>query len=650
MATDDASAAHWLAALRRHESRCFAAAMGAPLAAGLLLVAQVWLLAQVLGRMVQGQMALAELAPWVLGIVTLLALRALIHWLGERLASRAAERLKARVRQALFARLFELGPQWTRQQISGELASVLVDQVEQLDGYLTRYLPAVLAAVVLPLAFAVVLLPFDWVAALILLVTAPLIPVFMALVGWGAQAASARHQQAMVRLSGRFADRLRGAFTLRLFGRTQDEVAAMRAASHALSQKTLGVLRIAFLSSAVLEFFAALGVAGIALYIGLSYLGFLQVQARPVDLPLGLFALFMAPEVYNPLRQLAASYHDRAAAVAAVDQIAHLFQGLPQPAAPGARPRVRTPAYAPKEAGTGAGAGGRAAAPDAAMAQDATAAPGTAAAPAWIPVSPEPPAALQVRGLDMPDRHAGALWSRPLDLTLMQGEHLALMGASGVGKTSLLEALAGLRVPLAGEVQVLGWRWMAAAQAGLEPARVGPPPAVAGAGAGAGRCGSMVGGVATGVHAHPELGARLVFISQRPFFLAGTVADNLRLAAPATDAGQWQAALQRACAWDFVAASHEGLYTRLGEMGHGLSGGQLRRLALARLFLLDPGVVLLDEPTAHLDAATAHRVLTEIVRFCRGRTLILATHDARVADALGRCLVLQAGRDSACAG
>src|SRR5690606_21968346 len=233
----------------------------------------------------------------------------------ERASARAAERIKQSVRLALFERLLAQGPAWSRTRVSGELASAVVDQVDALDGFFSRYLPAVIAAAVLPPAFAVAVLPFD-------------------LVGWGAEAASRRHLRAFARLSGFFADRLRGLVTLKLYGRAEAEGQAVAAASEALRRRTMAVLRIAFLSSAVLEFFAALGVAGIAVYFGLTYLGFLDLRATPLTLQTGFFCLLMAPEVYAPLRQFAAHYHDRAAARAAVAQIAQVFDGLPEAAAP----------------------------------------------------------------------------------------------------------------------------------------------------------------------------------------------------------------------------------------------------------------------------------------------------------------------------
>ena len=320
----------WLMGLARTARYPLIVAGAAPLVSGALLVVQAWLLASVLDAAIVGGTPRHELLGGIAGIAGLMLLRACIAWAGERAGADASERIKRHVRQSLFLRLVQKGPYWSRGKTSGELASAVVDQVEALDGFFAKYLPAMAAAAMLPVAFAVVLLPVDVIAGLVLLITAPLIPLFMALVGWGAQGASRRHLRAFARLSGFFADRLRGLSTLKLYGRAQAEAQSVVAASDALRQRTMSVLRIAFLSSAVLEFFAALGVAGIAVYIGLTYLGFLDMRWSPLTLQAGLFCLLMAPEVYAPLRQFAAHYHDRATALAAVTQIALLFDGLPQ--------------------------------------------------------------------------------------------------------------------------------------------------------------------------------------------------------------------------------------------------------------------------------------------------------------------------------
>ncbi|WP_063581674.1 thiol reductant ABC exporter subunit CydD [Achromobacter ruhlandii] len=530
----------------------------APLASGALLVVQAWLLASVLDAAIVRQAPRLELLGQILAIAALMLARACMPWAGERAGADAAERIKRHVRQALFARLLRQGPDWSRKQASGEIASALVDQVEALDGFFSKYLPTMAAAALLPVAFSVLLLPVDVIAGLVLLITAPLIPLFMALVGWGAQGASRRHLRAFARLSGFFADRLRGLSTLKLYGRAEAEAASVAAASDALRQRTLSVLRIAFLSSAVLEFFAALGVAGVAVYIGLSYLGFLDLRWSPFTLQAGLFCLLMAPEVYAPLRQFAAHYHDRATALAAVSQIATLFDGLPQ---------VRSEA-APS-------------------------------APEAAPLSGTGGARLAVAGLTMtaPGRPQPVLSEAAL--ALAPGERVALMGPSGIGKSTLIEALARLR-PSQGDIRLDGVplaQWDEAA-----------------------------------------LRARVALIGQKPQLLAGSIADNIRLGRPDASDDAVREAARRACVLEFAQNLPQGLDTPLGSRGHGLSGGQAQRVALARLFLRDPGLILLDEPTAHLDEATQARVLDEILAFADGRTLLLATHSPLVAARFARVL------------
>ena len=534
----------------------------APLAGGVLLVIQAWLLASVLDAAIARQAPRSDLLGGILGIAALMLVRACIAWAGERAGAIAAERIKRQVRLALFERLVDKGPHWSRGQASGVLASAVVDQVEALDGFFAKYLPAMAAAAMLPVAFSVLLFPVDVIAGLVLLITAPLIPLFMALVGWGAQGASRRHLRAFARLSGFFADRLRGLSTLKLYGRAEAEAESVAAASDALRQRTLSVLRIAFLSSAVLEFFAALGVAGVAVYIGLTYLGFLDLRWSVLTLQAGMFCLLMAPEVYAPLRQFAAHYHDRAAALAAVTQIDAVFDGLPDVAPAGAAPVA--PAAAPR------------------------ARPGfnERARPALDGARPSRAGARR-RGAC-----AGARRTRRAD---------------GAERHRQVLADRGDRAPAA-----------------LRGRDIDRRPAAGGLGRGRAR--------------------RIALIGQKPQLMAGTIAQNIRLGCPQASDEALREAARRARVLEFTERQPLGLDTVLGGRGQGLSGGQAQRVALARLFLRDPGLILLDEPTAHLDEDTQARVLDEILTFAAGRTLLIATHSPQVAARFGRTLRLADGK------
>ncbi|NLY64446.1 MAG: thiol reductant ABC exporter subunit CydD [Alcaligenaceae bacterium] len=530
-------------------------AIGAPLIAGGVLVFQAWTLAQTLDQAIRLSVAPSELWGQMLLIASLIALRALLIWSGEMAASKASEHIKQQLRQQFFSELLARGPAWSRQTPTGSLTTAILDQVQALDGYLQRFLPATISAAILPLAFAIIIIPVDWVVALLFLISAPLIPLFMALIGMRAEAANQKHQLVLSRLSGVFADRIRGLFTLALMGRTQDEVDSVHSASKSLSSATMKVLRIAFLSSAVLELFAALGVAGVAVYIGLSYLGMLGESFSGFTLQHGLFCLLLAPEVYNPLRQMAASYHDRATAKAAVQALHQLYEQLPDYTDTSLAQPVKSPLIQRQAPGTNG-------------------------------------IVLQARqfALQTPQGRDILL---PSNFDLCINKPVALMGESGIGKTSLLETIAGLRPYGSGEL----------------------------------------------VQYFAE--NEYVLIGQQPFIGLGSIRQFLLAVNPQATEEQLWTALEQAQAANFVKSLAQGLDTVLGTRGHGVSGGQAHRLALARLFLTNPKLVLLDEPTAYLDGQTRDAVTRAILRFAQGRALLVVTHDEEMAASIGQVWHIQ---------
>lgn len=548
----------WLRARRADGGVALKAGLILPLASSLLLVGQAWLLADIVDAVAVHGATLATLHARIASLVGLIVARAVLSALGERAAARGAEAIKRHVRQRIMAGHLQ-GTRAPTMPESGAMASTIVEQVDALDGFYARFLPAMVQAALLPIAFAAIVLPVDVVVALLFVVTAPLIPLFMALVGWGAQAASDAQADAMTRLSGFFADRLRGLLTIRLLGRVDDEARLLTERSDALRRRTFRVLRIAFLSSAVLELFAALGVAGVALYIGLAYLGLIGSVGAGATLAAGLFCLLIAPEVYQPLRLLAAHYHDRAGAIAAVSLIE---------------------AHDEHE-------------PAACEMRDAR------------PVSALRPTRLRLRGVAL-DAPGGRTLLHGLDLDVEADRHLAIIGASGSGKSTMIETIAGLRRPAAGSILLdgtdvfeapLSWR------------------------------------VETVCH-----------IRQSPRLFHGTIAENIRLARmDATDADIRRAA-DIALVQRFAARLPQGLETRIGEGGYGLSGGEAHRVGLARLFLRDPALILLDEPTAHLDSATEDEVMSNLLAFAAGRMLIMATHSARAAARMTSVLRIADGR------
>jgi len=556
----------WLRHWARPARGAIIAAVACGLGNGILLIAQAFLLAAAIHLVVVMERGPRDISWLLAGLLVIILLRALLHWLGEKAGAKAAAIVKDQLRSRLFQAMLELGPDWIRRHRSGELATALIEQVEALDGFFARYLPAMALAVFVPLAMVLAILPRDAIVALLIFVTLPLIPFFMALVGMGAAASSRKQLQALARMGGHFVERLRGLTTLKLYGRAEAELEEIRRVTDEVGARTLSVLRIAFLSSAVLEFFASIAIASVALYLGLTYLGMLNIRSAPLSLEVGLFCLLLAPDIYMPLRNLAAHYHDRAAALAAAEELRGLLEEhLPEAheKSDAARPRGRP---LPNPAAIGL--------------------------------------ELHEVSLDL-DEGRRKILDR-VSFKIAPGEWVALSGPSGSGKTTILELLLGFRQPDSGRLL-----WNGVPLEELDP---------------------------------KSYRSRLAYMSQRPHLFHGSLQDNIRLADPTADATRVEAAARAAGVMDFAEQLSLGLDTPLGEGGYGLSGGQAQRVALARVFLRDASLILLDEPTAHLDAETERRLLAALAKHAEGRTLIMATHSSAAIALAHRRLHLEAGR------
>lgn len=540
--TSDGGAA--LRALSRRYARhpgWSALAVGAGVTQTLATIVLATLLAHLLHALIIEKQALAGLNDAWLAILPCLLVRAVAGVVREEAGLRTSLAVRSALRAALLDRLYALGPAWVQQRPGGALNAALLEQVEAVDGYFARYRPQQWLATLTPLLIAATIAPSSWAAAAILLLTAPLIPLFMILVGWGARQRQSEQFQILQRMGGHFLDLIRGLPTLRLLDahrRMGDEVAGV---ADEYRQRTMRVLRLAFLSGAVLEFFASLAIALSAVYFGMSLLGYLDfgLYGEPPTLELAMFALLLAPEFYQPLRDLGTHYHARAEAQAAASDLLAILD----------------------ESGGQATGGRRRIGP---------AAPALTLAEVSFAHRPEAPLL------------------RACSLHVDAGEAVAIRGASGGGKTTLLRLLLGQLSTGAGRI--------------------------------------LVDGLALDSLDLAAWRARVAWMNQHPRLIAGSLGDNLRIARLNAVDNELVAALDFAGLTPWFAALPEGLATHLGEGGRQLSGGQLRRLALARVYLRRADVLLLDEPTASLDPATEAWVVARLAELRRGRTLILLTH------------------------
>lgn len=376
---------------------------------GLLIVAQAWFLARILHRMIMENIpATALLLPFTL-LALVLILRAWVVWLRERVGFHAGQHIRYEIRRQVLDRLQQAGPAWIQGKPAGSWATLILEQIDDMHDYYARYLPQMTLSACVPLLIVITIFPSNWAAALILLGTAPLIPLFMALVGMGAADANRRNFLALGRLSGHFLDRLRGMETLRLFNRGEAEINNIRDASQDFRQRTMEVLRLAFLSSGVLEFFTSLSIALVAVYFGFSYLGELDFGHYGVGVTLmsGFLTLILAPEFFQPLRDLGTFYHAKAQAIGAADSLKTFME---------------TP-LAQAERGEKT-------------------------------LSDHELIRLEARDL-MVKSPDGKTLAGPLSFTLNAGERVVLVGQSGSGKSSLLNTLTGF-LPYEGSLQVNG--------------------------------------------------------------------------------------------------------------------------------------------------------------------------------------------------
>lgn len=521
-----------------------------------ILVAQTYFLATLLDKLIMQNVPRDELIPYFLGLIIGFGLRAIILWVREKIGFRSGQLLRNHIRQKILDKIHLVGPATINQKPAGSWASIMLEQVENLHNFYARFLPQQSLSAIVPVVIFIAVFPLNWAAGLILMITAPLVPLFMIIVGIAAADNSQKNMDTLSRLSAQFLDRLRGLETLRLFNRTSEQTEHIENATEDFRETTMDVLKLAFLSSAVLEFFTSISIALMAVYFGFSYLGQIEFGTynAPLTLFTGFFCLILAPEFYQPLRDLGTYYHDRAAGIGAADAIVDFLEA-----------DYLTVHQNEK----------------------------TISLESAVEISAENLVVLSTQGSAL---------TKPLNFQIPANHNVALVGQSGAGKTSLINAILGF-LPYEGSLKINGQELR---ESNLADWR-----------------------------------KHIAWVGQNPLLLQGTIKENLLLGNIQANDEEINQALMHSQAKEFT--DKLGLHHEIKDGGLGISVGQAQRLAIARALLRKGNLLLLDEPTASLDAQSENLVLHALNEASQHQTTLMITHRIEDLKQCDQIFVMQRG-------
>ncbi len=537
----------------------FAICVAAGAAGGVFAILQAGLLSRVIGRVFLSGYTLHEVLQPMILLLAVMLCRAVCAWASERAGAAAARRVKLDLREQINQKLFRLGPVYAQERPAGEVAVLAVQGVDALDAYFSQYLPQVVLAGLVPLAVLAFVFPRDWISGAILLVTGPLIPVFMFLIGSHAERLTGRQFHALSRLSAFFLDTLQGLRALKELGRSREQVEQIRKAGEEYRQATLSVLRVTFTSALALELLGTISTALIAVQVGLRLLrGAMFFEDA-------FFLLVIAPDFYLPLRTLGLRFH---AGMNGVSSARRIFELLaePEPAAGSRAAGLKKIRLSGKE-----------------IVFDAV--------------------RYRYRGRSEPALDG-------FDLRIEPGELVALVGESGVGKSTAVALLMRFIDPQEGMIRV----------GGVDLREIDPQ----------------------------AWRGQIAWVPQEPHWINGTIAENLRIANQHAGMSEWKAACEKARLLEWIQSLPDGFETQIGERGSRMSGGQAQRLALARAFLRDAPFVVMDEPAAHIDPLEDALIAEAIRALCHGRGGLVIAHRLGTVAKADRIAVLQAGKVAEC--
>lgn len=529
---------------------------------GFLTVAQAALIAHILHGAVMEGLGQQQLLPYFVTLGGILLLRAGLAWGREIAGQRASTQVRQQVRNEFMELLTSAGPMAVKTIHTAPLTNTIIERVEALHGYYAHYLPQRIVAGTVPITIIITAFCFSWVVGLIFLITAPLIPAMMIMIGRGAERLSQKNFQLLSRMSAHFLDTLQGLPTLKLFMRSKEEAGRIEESSEEYRRGTMSVLRVAFLSSAVLEFFTSVAIAMTAVFLGLTYLHYLNfgLYGNLLDLRTGLMLLLLAPDVYLPLRELGTHFHARADALGAAEELHSLQEDL-----------------------DGSGLD---------QSQDQQKFSGDSIA-------------LELRQVShsYSSRNTPALDN--LSLSVGTGEWLAIVGSSGAGKSTLLNLLLGFLPLQSGEILINDE-------------------------------------LNTSLDAE-EWRQQIGWVPQNPQLFTGSLEHNISMGNENYSQEQLEKAAEQANLYGNNQFP-QGLATEVGEQGNLLSGGQGRRVALARAFAKNGPLLLLDEPTAGLDLENERLIMESLQRLRQGKTVIMLTHRLDTARLADRIAVMEGGK------
>jgi ATP-binding cassette subfamily C protein CydD len=541
------TARHWLALT-----------VGLGWAGGIAAVLWARVLSRIISQVFLQRRTLGDVSSLLIVLLVIAAGHAGTIWASEVTANRVAGKVKADLRERFFAHVLTLGPAYVRDERTGELVNTAVEGVESLDAYLSQYLPQLALTVLVPVTFLILIFPLDALSGLVLLLTAPIIPVFMFLIGNLADAMTRKQWQLLSRMSAHFLDVLQGLTTLKLFGRARDQVQVIAQISDRFRATTLGVLRVAFLSALVQEMVTTLSTAIVAVEIGLRLLyGRLSFEQA-------LFVLILTPEFYLPLRLLGTRFH---ASVSGVTAARRIFEVLERRQVNKDESRQ-----------------------------------GTLLSPC-LPVSLS---SVQFNNVHYAYDDGARPALNGVSFQIDSGQRVALVGPSGAGKSTVAHLLLRFIEPQRGEIRVGGTSLLDV------PATVWRE--------------------------------QVAWVPQNPYLFNTSVAENVRLARPDAHMEDVIRAAREAHAHEFIQELPQGYDTLIGERGARLSGGQAQRLALARAFLKDAPLLILDEATSNLDPETEDLVRESIERLMQNRMTLIIAHRLSTVYRADQIVVLDAGR------